>query len=142
MYDLSKEYEEKVLPLVQEVQKACYKLNMPFFMTFAVADNEKHTKYASEIYDDAAAGIELKNSYINQMACVLNGFVLVPSTDFLPMDEDTVFKPVQNFDDDDISDEEFEELQQQAAADRFNEVSINFKDGEIVLNSKDSNEGE
>lgn len=87
MYDLSNEYDQKVRPLVEEVQKACYKLNIPFFMTFAVGDNDKKTTFRSEIYDEVAAGISLTQDYINKMACVLNGFIVVPSEAYLPADD-------------------------------------------------------
>lgn len=87
MYDLSKKYEDTVLPLVQEVQKVCYKLNIPFFMTFAVADDGRKTEFVSEIYDEVAAGIPLTQDYINKMACVLRGFIVVPNESYLPTED-------------------------------------------------------
>lgn len=86
MYNNQTAYKQKLLPLIKQLEKECYKANIPFFMTFAVEDDEIKTTYESEIYDENAAGIKLSQSYINKMACVLNGFVLVPNSNFLPDD--------------------------------------------------------
>ena len=87
MYDETAAYKAKIQPLIKEIEKEAYKHNIPFFWTFAVKDDDKHTTYQSGIYDDVAANLLLSQSYINKMACILRGFLVVPNNNFIEDDD-------------------------------------------------------
>ena len=97
MYDESKAFKDKIEPLIKEIEKEAYKHNIPFFWTFAVKDYDSHTTYESGIYDDVAANLILSQSYINKMACILRGFLLVPNNNFIEDDDlDQTFTDIGN----------------------------------------------
>lgn len=77
IYDKEEEFKEEIKPIIQELMKLCATHQIPCFVTCAVKNNEKGTKYISDMHSPITNKIELKENQIVNMANVLNGFDVV-----------------------------------------------------------------
>ena len=86
-YMIDKKELEELRNEIMQIKKICINNNIPYFMSFAVADDGVDTKYMNEIYSPAVSfGAELSDDKITPMINVVNGFKTVP-----PIQQDEFF---------------------------------------------------
>ena len=74
LFDKKKEYEIKVLPLVKEIIKQCAILNIPVYISTAVANTPVKTTYENLGNLPGYGEIFLKTDYFAKYLLVANGF--------------------------------------------------------------------
>lgn len=103
VYDHSKIYKKQIHPLVNEIKKLCAVNDIPFFSSFAIANDEKGTKYDNNGFLSNSTSRILKDDKFPAYLAVVRGFEMVPKTSFsMPAIDDSdncVSDPV----DDDIA---------------------------------------
>ena len=72
-YDLKGVYREEIIPRIEEIKKICRKNKIPFFCSFAVANNEKKTVYENDGNLTGSTDIKLYDDLFKKMLLVLNG---------------------------------------------------------------------
>lgn len=72
-YDKENEYNEKIAPLIKDLQLFCLEYRLPMFITVAVGNDENGTKYKSNVIL-SASGIHLTDNRIAKVLMSLNGF--------------------------------------------------------------------
>ena len=87
-FDYSKEYDEKIKPLIFKLRKQCYHAGIPMFVTCAVADDGNKTTYKSEMLSPRVTQKEVSQNYIADMVNILNGFTTIPPTEQVELDFD------------------------------------------------------
>lgn len=73
IYDASKEYRDKIQPLVEEIKKICTIDNIPFFFSCAVKNSDKGTDYENDGVLTGGFGISLYDDKFPQFLGVMNG---------------------------------------------------------------------
>lgn len=100
VYDHSKLYKEKIHPLVNEIKKLCAVNDIPFFFSFAIASDEKGTKYDNDGFLSNSTSRVLKEDKFPAYLAVVRGFEMVPKTNFgiasIDDNSDCVSDPVDN----------------------------------------------
>ena len=81
-------YNEKVLPLINELKIVCNNEKLPFFCAVAVASSEKKTDYEYEFIGTNPNEIHLKDDKIVDFVNVVNGFDVVPPKKIVDIDYD------------------------------------------------------
>ena len=94
-YDKTKLYEEKVLPLINEMRKICVLNNLPIFFACATKNKDGKTEYAEEGILTGSAGIELYDDWFEK-------FLLVGKLDLVPVTKISQFND-KSFGDDELS---------------------------------------
>ena len=59
-YDLTKVYEEKIIPLLDEIKKICIKHHLPYAFMFATKNGKDNTEYRKHPEDSAIVGAEIQ----------------------------------------------------------------------------------
>ena len=59
-YDLTKVYEEKIIPLLDEIKKICIKHHLPYAFMFATKNGKDNTEYRKHPEDPAIVGAEIQ----------------------------------------------------------------------------------
>ena len=86
-FDLTKEYDNEIKPIIDELYKKCIELKMPMFVTCCVKNGDPYGKkpkeanistYQSESFRTTSSNIKLYDDHINKHLAVLNGFKVVP----------------------------------------------------------------
>lgn len=77
-----KTYQEKLVPLINEIKSICYKDSTPFFITVAL-DEEEKTVYESECLTSGVLEKKVTDDKIAKMINVINGFETVPTHEIL-----------------------------------------------------------
>jgi len=73
-FNKEKEYEEKVLPILNELKKVCSAERIPMFASFAVKNTAKNTEYKSSVAVTVNDDIILTKDYIREYINIQNGF--------------------------------------------------------------------
>jgi len=75
-YTFNKEkiYEEKVVPILDELKKVCSAERIPMFASFAVKNDPVDTKYKSTAVSTINDEIVLTKDYIREYINIQNGF--------------------------------------------------------------------
>ena len=76
-YNKSKEYVQKVAPIVKDLKLMCNNLRLPMFVTVAVANNAESTEYVSDMVL-ASTKIHLSDNKIAQCLLHLNNMDVEP----------------------------------------------------------------
>ena len=84
-YDKKKVYNKYLKNLVEEVRYICDMNNIPFFATFAVANDDDKTTYISEAVATGSRDITLTDNRINKHLLVNTGFIVSPPAQAVPM---------------------------------------------------------
>ena len=77
-YDKTLNYRTKVLPLVEQLKEILEKEEIPYFMTFCLANNKETSIFQQEGASSEVYGIELTKDQIKEHIKVANGFKAVP----------------------------------------------------------------
>ena len=77
-FDKKEIYEDFVEEKILELVRLCNQHKLPFFMTVAVANDDNHTEYKSNMYASATNDIMLSEDHFPKHVNVLNGFETVP----------------------------------------------------------------
>lgn len=93
MYNKNEIYEEKIMPLVNELKKACYKEHMPMFVAVAVSDSGKKTNYQNTMVSSIVAGTKLTDDRIAKMVNVVLGYDVVSPSDDIELEFDEMPEP-------------------------------------------------
>lgn len=72
-------YNDKIKPLIRKIRLICDEYQVPMFMTFAVENSQKGTKYETEMHSGAACDTVLTNDRLVKHALVMKDFEVVPS---------------------------------------------------------------
>lgn len=72
-YDKIKEYENNIEPVVAKLKEVCTLARIPMFVTCAVKNNSKETKYKNEIVH-GIVGIKLRDDRIADILLRISGF--------------------------------------------------------------------
>lgn len=86
VYDREAVYKEEIDPLLRKIMQVCAMNGIPCFVTFAVKNDDKGTKYVSDMYSAITNDIALKDDNICKMANVLNGFDVVEQNKTLELE--------------------------------------------------------
>ena len=78
MYDKTKEYEEYLKPLTDQIRSFCLLQRIPMFLSIAVKDDGSKTEYRNEVNGAFSNGITLSDDRIGKHINVSNGFETVP----------------------------------------------------------------
>lgn len=73
VYNKEDLYTKKIAPLVRDIQVLCIKEEMPMFISVAVANNKKRTKYVNNTVM-GVTGIRLKDNRIAKLLLYINDF--------------------------------------------------------------------
>ena len=65
-YDKTKVYQEQIEPLVEQLKIACAINDVPFFMEFAIKNDERSTTYKYEAYSANAMGKPLTKDHFEK----------------------------------------------------------------------------
>lgn len=81
IYDKSDIFESKILPLLDEMERICVREQIPFFCSFATANEENKTKYEHRARTAAPMGFTLTNDLLVNHVKVCAGFeVIIPES--------------------------------------------------------------
>lgn len=92
VYDKTKEFKENIEEMAQEIKKRCYELGIPCFMSFAVKNGEKDTKYKNFMNPAESNDIHLTKDDIVKHVKIYRD---LDSIDEEPMELDMDFEPVK-----------------------------------------------
>nr|WP_297765702.1 hypothetical protein [uncultured Butyrivibrio sp.] len=104
-YDMTKLYEAKVLPLINEIEKICVMEKLPIFFSCAVKNENGKTEYKQEGILTGSTGVELYQDRFTKFLLV-DKLNLVPATKLATFDENSLGAAAMeyindsNFDDD------------------------------------------
>lgn len=73
VYNKEDLYTKKIAPLIRDIQVLCIKEEMPMFISVAVANNKKGTKYVNNTVM-GVTGIRLKDNRIAKLLLYINDF--------------------------------------------------------------------
>lgn len=91
-YDHTKEYEEKLLPLISQIKQICNETDMPFSIQFAVRNTDGQTEYKQEALLPIQKEMQLYDDRLTEVSKVMVGYnpsrdsILLPQID----DKDTL----------------------------------------------------
>ena len=77
-FDQTTVFEEEIKKKVLDLKLLCIKHKIPFFVTFAVANDENDTLYKNDALIPKSSNIVLTNDLFPKHINVLNGFETVP----------------------------------------------------------------
>lgn len=77
-YSKKKEYDMEIKELVKTILLRCDKHKIPVFISLAVEDDGRDTKYVTEMLSAANLGVSLKKDNLVKFALVTSGFEVVP----------------------------------------------------------------
>lgn len=77
-YSKKKEYDREIKELVKTLLLRCDKHKIPIFISLAVEDDGRDTKYVTEMLSAANLGVSLKKDNLVKFALVTSGFDVVP----------------------------------------------------------------
>lgn len=77
-FDRRNSFEANIKPRIEEVQRLCVQLKIPFFAVFAVQNDEKGTMFKRYITGKSSTGIQLTNDEIRKHLLVSTGFDAAP----------------------------------------------------------------
>lgn len=78
-YDKTDVYNEKIVPLLDQLEKICTKEQIPFFFSAAVANNEETTSYEQRARTAAPMGFGITKDLLVEHVKVCAGFEVVVS---------------------------------------------------------------
>ena len=87
-FDKSLTYRSHIMPLVEQLKEELEKQEIPYFMTFCVANNKDDSVFHQEGASSEVFGRELTKDQIKEHIKVANGFKAVPDGGALSMSID------------------------------------------------------
>lgn len=88
-YKLNKEDHKKLTEAATELYELCQAMQVPAFISLAVANDEKKTTYFNRLFGAKVHSIELKDDRIEPLILVANGFSAVPPREAVTLDMGT-----------------------------------------------------
>ena len=85
VYDKNAIYKKYLKDMVEEMRYICDMNHIPFFATFAVANDDKKTTYISEAVATGSREYNLTENRINKHLLINSGFIVEPPAQSLPM---------------------------------------------------------
>lgn len=67
-------FQENIAPIIEDLVKQCTIHNVPMFLTCAVTNNAKDTKYVRQIVSPDTRDLNLTNDEIQKHLCIQLGF--------------------------------------------------------------------
>ncbi len=104
-YNKEKLYEQKVLPLIEEIKKICVVENLPIFFSCAVKNEDKKTTYKQEGILTGSTGVELYQDRFTKFLLV-DKLNLVPAAQLATFDDSVLEKEAMDY----INEANFENL--------------------------------
>lgn len=81
-FDKAEAYEERVEPIVRELEKTCYRERIPMFAAFAVQDTGKETVYRNTYVSPCTVRKSLSQDRMAHFIRVIHGYkVIAPEDD-------------------------------------------------------------
>lgn len=77
--DNKKIYEEKILPVIEELKKVCSECGMPVFVTVCTNNTDTATEYIADMISPLMLKQELTDDHFTKHLAVLNGFEVTAS---------------------------------------------------------------
>lgn len=90
MFDRTKDYEEKIEPILLELNRQCVICGIPYFGAFCVKEQDGKTSYKNVLYSANTVGVVLTDDQLSKHINVANGFDTVfhqPELDFSVFDD-------------------------------------------------------
>ena len=103
IYDHSKAFKEECLPYIVKIKQFCMARGIPFYMTYATANDKKRTEYITSKQMPPECDTELTDDRLRRIILSELGFELAMNyQDSFDMDVcDDFLKPIENRVDDD-----------------------------------------
>ena len=86
-YNKNDVYKKYLKDMVEEIRYICDMNHIPFFATFAVANNDNSTTYISEAVATGSREYELTENRINKHLLINSGFIVEPPAQAVPIDK-------------------------------------------------------
>lgn len=67
-------YQEKVKPIVENLERTCYREKIPMFASFAVFDDKKKTEYENVMLSPTTINFRLSDDKIADFIRVIQGY--------------------------------------------------------------------
>lgn len=90
MFDRTDDYEEKIKPILKELNRMCVICGIPYFAAFCVKDMDGKTSYRNVLYSASNMSTVLSDDQLCKHINVANGFDTVlhqPELDFSVFDD-------------------------------------------------------
>lgn len=84
VYDKQEFYKEEIANKVSELKLLCMQQKIPYYMAFAVANNEEDTEYVTEALIPFSNNIQLKRDRFPDYINIGNGFTTTPYVNTIP----------------------------------------------------------
>lgn len=75
-----KVYEKLIEPMVKKIRTICNENQIPYFVTFAVDEENEKYKFASDCMTPETLHLETKDRTFSNLVNVMNGFKTVPNS--------------------------------------------------------------
>lgn len=75
-----KVYEKLIEPMVKKIRTICNENQIPYFVTFAVDEENEKYKFASDCMTPETLHLEIKDRTFSSLVNVMNGFKTVPNS--------------------------------------------------------------
>ena len=85
-YDRTQIFEEKIQPLLTELEKTCYRYHIPLFVSAAVQETGKDTVYKHVYISPAIVKRELSEDKLSHFIRVIHGYKTISPTDDVDFD--------------------------------------------------------
>ena len=90
MFDRTKDYEERLKPILKELNRLCVISGIPYFASFCVKEKDGKTSYKNVLYSTNSISAVLSDDQICKHINVANGFDTVlrqPEIDYSAFDD-------------------------------------------------------
>lgn len=99
-FNVKKLFDDRIKDHIKMIRLACNEYQIPMFMTFAVENSPKGTKYVTEMYSAEACNRELSDDHLVKHGLVERGFEVVEPSSSEPVYEEALEDNIEqnNFD--------------------------------------------
>lgn len=80
-FDSTEAYDATIAPLVEELERACYRAKVPMFASFAVQGNNKGTTYRTSYLSPCTIRKKLADDQLAQHIRVMQGHKVIAPED-------------------------------------------------------------
>lgn len=87
IYDRKEEYNNEIIPKINEIKGLCMKYNIPFIMAFATENSDEGTNYSMDGLMPGVQDIYLKDNRIKDVFGMMSGYLKSDSIDYSDLDD-------------------------------------------------------
>ncbi len=81
IYNKQEEFEDKIKPLVDEIERLCYKGKIPMFASFAIQNSARDTNYHNMFISPKIVNQKLQKDFMKQYIRIINGYKVIAPRD-------------------------------------------------------------